>query len=65
MDVRSHFQEDIEMTREQMPSILLCTGHSLKIPDIVESRDVYVWDKQGKQYMDLESGVLPFESILL
>ena len=34
-----------------------CTGHKLKIPNIVDSEGVFVIDEHGKKYMDLESGV--------
>ena len=34
-----------------------CTGHELKIPNIVNSQGVYLFDETGKRYMDLESGV--------
>ncbi len=40
-----------------MKHILNCTGHELKIPDIVESNGIYLFDSSGKRYMDLESGV--------
>ena len=40
-----------------MNSILNCTGHDLKIPEIVDSSGVYVFDNTGKRYMDLESGI--------
>jgi acetylornithine/N-succinyldiaminopimelate aminotransferase len=34
-----------------------CIGHELKIPNVVESQGVYLFDENGKRYMDLESGV--------
>ncbi len=40
-----------------MNNVLNCTGHDLKIPNIVDSEGVYLFDENGKQYMDLESGV--------
>ena len=40
-----------------MEHVLICTGHELKIPNIVKSDGLYLYDKQGKRYMDLESGV--------
>ena len=40
-----------------MENIFECTGHILKIPNIVASQGVYLFDADGKQYMDLESGV--------
>lgn len=40
-----------------MENILNCTGHELKIPNIVNSKGVYLFDENGKRYMDLESGV--------
>jgi len=40
-----------------MGHIYLCTGHELKIPNIVNSQGVYLFDDKGKRYMDLESGV--------
>ena len=39
-----------------MDHIYICTGHSLKIPDIVDSRGIYIFDDKGNRYMDLESG---------
>lgn len=32
-------------------------GHDTKIPNIVDSDGVYIFDDNGKRYMDLESGV--------
>jgi acetylornithine aminotransferase len=32
-------------------------GHDLKIPDIIDSNGIYVFDSRGRRYMDLESGV--------
>ncbi|MCP4433712.1 MAG: aminotransferase class III-fold pyridoxal phosphate-dependent enzyme [Gammaproteobacteria bacterium] len=40
-----------------MDNVLNCSGHDLKIPNIVDSEGVYLFDENGKQYMDLESGV--------
>lgn len=40
-----------------MESILDCTGHELKVPNIVRSDGVYLLDADGKRYVDLESGV--------
>lgn len=40
-----------------MKSILNSTGHSLKIPNIVDGEGIYLYDDKGKRYMDLESGV--------
>ncbi|WP_319404494.1 aminotransferase class III-fold pyridoxal phosphate-dependent enzyme [uncultured Desulfosarcina sp.] len=40
-----------------MEHVFFCTGHELKIPNIVKSEGLYLYDKQGKSYMDLESGV--------
>ena len=40
-----------------MKNVLNCSGHELKIPDIVDSDGIYVFDVSGKRYMDLESGV--------
>ncbi|MFN2128065.1 MAG: aminotransferase class III-fold pyridoxal phosphate-dependent enzyme [Anaerolineales bacterium] len=40
-----------------MKHVFFCTGHELKIPNIVKSKDLYLYDDQGKGYMDLESGV--------
>jgi len=40
-----------------MKNIFECTGHKLKIPNIVDSQGVYLFDADGKRYMDLESGV--------
>ena len=40
-----------------MEHIYFCTGHELKIPNIVKSKGLYLYDEQGKCYMDLEAGV--------
>ncbi len=40
-----------------MNHIYNCTGHDLMIPNIVDTQGVYVFDENGKRYMDLESGV--------
>lgn len=40
-----------------MEHVFFCTGHELKIPNIVKSEGLYLFDEQGKRYMDLESGV--------
>ncbi len=40
-----------------MEHVFFCTGHELKIPNIVKSEGLYLYDEQGKGYMDLESGV--------
>ncbi|MDJ0958641.1 MAG: aspartate aminotransferase family protein, partial [Arenicellales bacterium] len=40
-----------------MKNVYNCTGHELKIPNIVNSEGVYLFDENGKRYMDLESGV--------
>ena len=40
-----------------MEHILFCTGHELKRPDIAKSDGLYLYDGQGKRFMDLESGV--------
>lgn len=40
-----------------MKNIFECTGHILKIPNIVDSKGLYLFDADGKRYMDLESGV--------
>jgi len=40
-----------------MKNVLNCIGHPLKIPNVVDSAGVYLFDENGKRYMDLESGV--------
>ena len=40
-----------------MESVYNCSGHELKIPNIVDAQGVYLYDENGKRYMDLESGV--------
>jgi acetylornithine aminotransferase len=40
-----------------MEYILDCTGHKLLVPNIVKSDGIYLYDSDGKRYMDLESGV--------
>jgi acetylornithine aminotransferase len=40
-----------------MEHVYCCTGHELKIPNIVDSLGVYLFDDKGNRFMDLESGV--------
>ncbi len=40
-----------------MTSVLNCTGHKLKLPNIVDSDGAYLFDDRGIRYLDLESGV--------
>ncbi|MCG8509135.1 MAG: aminotransferase class III-fold pyridoxal phosphate-dependent enzyme, partial [Rhodospirillales bacterium] len=40
-----------------MSSVLNCTNHELRIPNIVDSDGAYLFDDKGKRYVDLESGV--------
>ncbi|MDH3673451.1 MAG: aminotransferase class III-fold pyridoxal phosphate-dependent enzyme [Gammaproteobacteria bacterium] len=40
-----------------MKNVFNCTGHELKIPNVVDSEGVYLFDENGRRYMDLESGV--------
>ena len=40
-----------------MSSVLNCTGHELRIPNIVRGDGAHVFDAVGKRYVDLESGV--------
>ncbi|MFC2084713.1 aminotransferase class III-fold pyridoxal phosphate-dependent enzyme [Bacteroidota bacterium] len=40
-----------------METVFNCIGHELKIPNIVNSQGIYLFDENGKRYMDLESGV--------
>ena len=40
-----------------MNHVYSCTGHELKIPNIVNSQGVYLFDDKGRRFMDLESGV--------
>lgn len=40
-----------------MEHVYTCTGHELKISNIVDSQGVYLFDDKGKRFMDLESGV--------
>lgn len=40
-----------------MEHIYNCTGHELKLPNIVNSDGVYLFDDKGQRFMDLESGV--------
>ncbi len=40
-----------------MDNIYNCIGHELKIPNIVDSQGIYLFDEYGKRYMDLTSGV--------
>lgn len=40
-----------------MKHVYLCTGHKLKIPNIVKSEGLYLYDEKDTRYVDLESGV--------
>jgi len=40
-----------------MKNILNCTGHEIKLPNIIKSDAAYLVDDAGKRYLDLESGV--------
>jgi acetylornithine/N-succinyldiaminopimelate aminotransferase len=40
-----------------MSNIYNCTGHKLMIPNMVNGNGIYLFDEDGKKYMDLESGV--------
>ncbi len=40
-----------------MSSVLNCTGHELRIQDVVRSDGAQLFDAAGKRYIDLESGV--------
>lgn len=40
-----------------MQNVFNCTGHKLKLANIVDSDGAYVFDDNGKRYLDLESGV--------
>jgi 4-aminobutyrate aminotransferase-like enzyme len=40
-----------------MSNVLNCTGHELKLPNIVDSDGAYLFDDKGNEYLDLESGV--------
>ena len=40
-----------------MEHVFCCTGHELKLPNIVDSEGVYLFDGTGNRYMDLDSGV--------
>lgn len=40
-----------------MNSVYNCTGHRLMIPNVVNSDGIYLFDDNGRRYMDLESGV--------
>ncbi len=42
---------------KNMKNTLDCIGHKLQIPDIVDSDGIYLFDAEGKQYMDLEPGI--------
>ena len=40
-----------------MKNIIWTTGHQLKLDNIVDSDNCYIFDSNGKRYIDLESGV--------
>ncbi len=40
-----------------MNKIYNCTGHTIRISNIVNSDGIYLFDDKAKRYMDLESGV--------
>lgn len=47
-----------------MEHVYCCTGHELKIPNIVDSQGVYLFDDKGKRFMDLESGRMPWTTTI-
>jgi len=40
-----------------MENILWCTGHQLKLANVVKAEGCFLYDQQGSKYIDLESGV--------
>ena len=40
-----------------MSHVLNCTGHELRLPNIVDSDGAYLIDDVGNRFLDLESGV--------
>ncbi len=40
-----------------MSSVFNCTGHDIRVPDIVDSDGAWLVDAGGNRYLDLESGV--------
>lgn len=40
-----------------MDHVLWCIGHELVLPDIVRAEGCYLYDRTGKKYIDMESGV--------
>ena len=40
-----------------MSSVLNCTGHELRCPNVIDSDGAYLFDDNGNRYLDLESGV--------
>ncbi len=40
-----------------MEHVLWCIGHELAIPDIIRGEGCYVYDSQGRRYVDMEAGV--------
>jgi len=40
-----------------MDHVLWCNRHPLVLPDIVKGEGCYLYDLQGKKYLDLESGI--------
>lgn len=40
-----------------MDHLLSCTGHEMKMDNIIRAEGVYLFDENGKRFMDLESGV--------
>jgi acetylornithine aminotransferase len=40
-----------------MSAIYNCTSHALQVPRIVKGEGIYLYDEQGKRYVDMESGV--------
>lgn len=40
-----------------MSDVLNCTGHGLRLPDIVAADGAWLTDGKGRRYLDLESGV--------
>ncbi len=40
-----------------MDHVLWCNKHPLVLPDIVKGEGCYLYDRQGRKYLDLESGI--------
>ncbi len=51
------FIDQIKFSKYFMKNIIWSTGHMLRYNDIVDADNCYVYDRSGRRWVDLESGV--------